>query len=297
LFVAAAGLSLLAFVPVAGAGNIGAYPTNPPSNTPTAQQPQGPGASPQVNNPANPPAADQNAAMPQLPSGFIAKDEDAASGVKSTLVGLTQRAVTKDSYDSFFSSFLSELANRDKARAQEFKGVDQQQLNATISRIQNEWRSKYNQDFDINDKNLVFNDQFPIVQGEVNDTATAAANWPIDATSGQAINAGANSEQQQCNTKELTSGRAVAIIGMPAGNGVAAINVSMVHQLTGWYVDLPVDRTGQQIYTDLSSHLNYIASHQDQWPSDVNEAYRMVARQVVSALYGVSTPAGTASAQ
>jgi hypothetical protein len=271
LFVAAAGVGALAFVPQAGAG--------PDPATPPAQ---------------NQPNVNDVAQTPHLPDGFVLKDEDAASGVKSTLVGLTQRAVTKDSYDSFFSSFLSELAGRDKARAQEFKGADQPQLNQTISQIQTEWQNKYGQEFVVNDTNLVFNDQLPIAQGEVSDPTAAASNWPASTPAGQAV----SSEQQQSNTKELTLGRAVAVVCFHAGDGSPEIKVSLIHQtLSGWYVDLPVERTGEQIYNDLASHLNYVAAHQNQWPSDVADGYRMVARQVVGALYGVSSQGVTASAQ
>jgi hypothetical protein len=76
------------------------------------------------------------------------------------------------------------------------------------------------------------------------------------------------------------------------------MNVSLIHQrVAGWRIDLPIERSGELIYNDLSSHLAYFAAHQDQWPADVNEAYRMVARNVVAALYGVSSPGGPASAQ
>jgi hypothetical protein len=280
LFAATASVAVLGFLPLVSAGDQGTPPTNQPEQN-------------QLNT-------NQSTESLRLPNGFIEKDESAASGVKTTLVQLTQRAVTKDSYDSFFSGFLSDLASRDKARAQEFKGVDQQHLNDLIGQIQTAWQTKYGQAFAVSDKNLMFNDQFPIVQGEVSDpTAAAASVWPVAATVAQAVDAGANSQQQQqCNAKELTMGQAVAVIQFPAGDGLLPIHVSLVHQtLTGWYVDLPVERTGVQIYTDLSSHLTYIAAHQDQWPSDVNEGYRMVARNVASALYGTTSPAGTASAQ
>jgi hypothetical protein len=274
LIIATAGVGALAFIPRAGAGDQGATAANQP-----------------VSNVQNPNDVSRTV---RLPDGFVEKDEDAASGVKSTLVGLTNRAVSKDSYDSFFSGFLSELASRDKERAREFKGVDQNHLNDVIGQIQTEWRSKYGQEFDVSDKNLVFNDSFPIVQGEVSDPTVASNNWPCACNPSQL--ASANSDQQQSNTKELTKGRAVAIIRFPAGDGMPSIDVSMIHQLlTGWYVDLPVDRTGEQIYNDLSSHLTYVASHQDQWPSDVNDAYRMVARNVAASLYGVSSPNGASA--
>jgi len=278
LFAATASVSVLGFIPLAGAGDAG-LPANQPQQT-------------QLNS-------NQSVESLQLPAGFIAKDEGADAGVKSTLVQLTQRAVTKDSYDSFFSAFLSDLASRDKERAQEFKGVDQQHLNGLIGQIQTAWQTKYGQPFEVSDQNLTFNDQFPIVQGEVSDpTAAAASLWPAPATAGQPVDAAPSADQQKCNAKELTLGQAVAVIEYPAGDGQLAIHVSLVHQtLSGWYVDLPVERTGEEIYTDLSSHLTYIAAHQDLWPTDVNAGYRMVARNVASALYGTTSPAGTASAQ
>jgi len=248
-------------------------------------------------DPANQPAVNQNSQNLHLPDGFTEKDEDAANGVKSTLVGLTERAVTKDSYDSFFSGFLSELAQRDKDRARQFTGVDQKHLDDLIGQIQTEWRGKYGQDFNISDQNLIFDDSFPIAQGEVADTNAAASNWPLQSVASQAA-ANADQDQVQSNTKELTTGRAVAVIRFPAGDGIPDMNVSMIHQLlTGWYVDVPVNRTGEQIYNDLTSHLAYIAQHQDQWPSDVNSGYHMVARHVVAALYGVPSNGATAVAQ
>jgi hypothetical protein len=276
LLVAVAGTGALAFLPHAGAADQGGAAATQPSE-------------PNVNE----------AMLPlHLPDGFVAKDEDAASGVKTTLVQLTNRAVTKDSYDSFFSSFLADLARRDKERAHEFKGVDQAHLNDLIGMIQTGWHNKYGQDFDVSDKNLVFNDDFPIVQGEVSDPTAAANAWPVPASEALAVAAGSTSDQQQSNTKELTAGRAVAIIRFPAGDGIPEMDVSLIHQaLTGWYVDIPVDRTGEEIYNNLANHLNYVATHQELWPSDVNNGYRMVARNVAAALYGVSWPGGTASAQ
>jgi hypothetical protein len=262
LVLAAAGVSAVAFVPRATAADPGAQPS-----------------------------------PPALPAGFFDKDESAVSGVKTTLVQLTNRAVTKNSYDSFFSGFLSDLAKRDKERAREFKGADQNHLDDLISQIQTQWHAKYNQDFEVSDKNVTFDERFAIAQGEVSDPTQAISAWPVAAAAGQAVTASSSNEQQDSNSHWLTKGRAVAIMRFPESHGLAAMNVSFIHQPTGWYIDIPVDRTGQQIYNDLSAHLSFIASHQDQWPNDVNDAYRMVTHQVLAALYGVSGPAGSASAQ
>jgi hypothetical protein len=271
--VAAAALATATLIPLAGAQDN----NNRPDQNQATQN--------QTNDQQN---ANDATRQFHLPDGFVEKNEDADGGVKSTLAGLTQRAVTKDSYDSWFSSFLSELDKRDKARAEEFKGADQAHLNALIGQIQTEWRNKYNADFDVNNKNLVFNDQFRIVQGEVSDTAVASNNWPCSGVAGRASLASSSTEQQDLNKKSLDNGTAVAIIRFPAAQGLPDMDVSMIYKtLSGWYVDVPADRTGENIYNDLTEHLDFISSHTDEWPNDVNEGYRMVSRQVIAALYGV----------
>jgi len=285
MFAATAGVATLALYLPLAAGD-------PPMNTPAAAQQD-----------AN---SKESLQTLRLPNGFQEVDLNAASGVKSTLVSLTDRAVTKDSYNSWFSSFLSDLAARDKARAQEFKNPDQAKLNGVIGQIQTKWKAKYGQDFRITDKNLVFGDQFAMVQGKVNEPTVAVRSWPL-AESGQAIAAGASATpmyandtiaKEQADQESLSKGTEVAVIRFPAENGIPDINVSLIHQtMTGWHVAIPSDRKGEQIYNDLYAHLNYIAMNEAQWPADADAAYRMVARNVLAALYGVQAPAGLATVQ
>jgi len=222
-----------------------------------------------------------------LPAGFQAKDVKADSGVKSGLVKLTERAVDKGD----FNRFLAELSVQDRERAREFKG-DQAKLDGIIGDIRTAWKNKYGKDLDINDKNLVFNDRFSIVQGEVSDAAVAINNWPVAIRSGEAMTAGSRtgglSDKQAEKEAKLTKGRDVAVIRFPVGHNLPDMNVSMIHHLPGfWRVDVPNDRTGEQMYNDLLTHLTYIRDHQSEWPADVDDGYRMVAHHAVAALYGV----------
>lgn len=248
-------------------------------------------AGPQENSPA---AQEANAQPLTLPAGFVAKDIDATSGVKSGLVKLTDRALTKGD----FNSFLAELSSQDKERAREFKGVDQSKLDSVISQIQEQWKAKYGQDFKISDKNLVFNDQFQIAQGQVSEPTVAVNNWPVAARSDEAVTAANKSDagtaagdaQKEADAAKLTRGTDVAIVRFPADGHLAPIDVSMIHQALFWRVDIPNDRTGEQIYNDLLAHLNHIQSNEDRWPADENDGYRMVARNVVEAVYGIPVP-------
>ncbi len=201
-----------------------------------------------------------------LPAGFDVKDVGAVSEVKTGLVKLTERSVTKGD----FNKFLAELAKADKERTREFKDVDQKKLDGRISQINKAWKAKYGNKFDVNDKNVVFDERFTIVQGEVADPNVALANWPVAATGSDAVTA-SNKEAADRDTKQakheasaekLEKGRNVAIVRLPAAYGFNAMNVSMIHQLPAFYrVDISDSRTGEQIYNDLLNHLTWIGEH------------------------------------
>jgi len=247
---------------------------------------------PFVVNAADPPVAQQ--AVPDkpltMPAGFKATDLNADSGIRSGLVKLTDRAYATGD----FKSLLSELSTQDKDRAREFKDADQKQLDTMVNQIRDAWKAKYNEKLSVDDKNLVFDNTFAMAQFEVLDPAVAIANWPMPACDKEAVTAAdrsnAKDEKKEEKDSKLTQGRAVAIVRVPGMHDIPALTVSMIHELPmSWRVDVPNDRTGEQIYNDLLSHLTYIRDHQDQWPSDVHDAYRLLAQHAVAAVYGVPT--------
>jgi hypothetical protein len=246
-----------------------------------------------------------------LPAGIRQTDVTSASGIKSGLVKMTDSAVTKGS----FNNFLAELSVQDREKAREYKNPDQSRLDSSIQRIQSAWQAKYNRSIDISDKNLVFNDRFTIIQGKVEDPNLALANWPVAAcsraqqSSDISVNSnvssvngntatpytGSTDQQKEIDDAKLTKGRDVALVRIPAGDGLPEMTVSMIfHYPLFWRVDAPKDRTGEQIYNDLASQLDWIAGHTEQWPSNVDDAYRMVARHAAAALYGVGPTSASA---
>jgi hypothetical protein len=246
---------------------------------------------------ADPPNQNRNdgaLALPalRLPDGFTQTDLTDASGIKTGLVKLTERAVTKGD----FNSLLAELALQDRERAREFKNPDQAKLDNEIDRIQAAWKSKYNEEFSINDKNLIFDDSYQIIQGKVSDPNTAINNWPVNAGQPQAVGAADRNPtggdvQRQITDAKLTKGRDVAVVRFPAVAGTREMTVSMIfHYPLFWRLDVPNDRTGEVIYNDLLGHLKYLADHSAQWPDDKLVAYRVVAHHAAAALYGLEAP-------
>jgi len=234
------------------------------------------------------------AAAPTLPPGFTAKDVKADSEIRSGLAKLTDRALTK----SDFNSMLAELASQDKDRAREFKNVDQARLDGRIDQIRRAFKDKYGKDFYVGDTKTVYG-PFTVIQGEVADPATAMAHWPVNAMASRAMEAGARQEvgadqktvKKEAKAEELTKGRDVAIVRIPASHGMPAVDVSMVHEMPMFYrVDIPNDRTGEQIYNDLSAHLAYLGDRASEWPANIDDAYRMFTHHVAAAMYGVPVP-------
>lgn len=234
-----------------------------------------------------------------LPAGFDVKDVGAVGEAKSGLAKLAERSVTKGD----FEKYLRELAKPDQERTQQFKDFDQKKLDGRIAQIEKAWKDKYGKDFDLDSKNVVFDERFTMVQGEVADPNVALANWPVAATGGEAVTASnketanrdTKQEKREASEEKLQKGRNVAIVHFPAAYGLPAMNVSMIHQLPAFYcVDIPNTRTGEQVYNDLLNHLTWIGEHVDQWPADVNDAYRMVAYHAVAAVEGVDVPSGKA---
>ena len=231
-----------------------------------------------------------------LPPGFTAKDVKADSEVRSGLAKLTDRAITKGD----FNSMLAELATQDKDRAREFKGVDQKRLDGRIDQIRKAFKDKYGKDFSLSDTKTVYA-PYSVIQGEVADPATAMAHWPVSVIAGQAMEASARDRvgnnndknvKKEAKAEELTKGRDVAIVHIPGGShGMGAMNVSMLHEAPAFYrVDVPNDRTGDQIYNDLFAHLTYLGDRASEWPSNIDDAYRMFTHHVVAAVYSLPVP-------
>ena len=232
-----------------------------------------------------------NASVPlALPPGFTEK-KFSDSGVRSEIATVTNDALTVSKY----GSFINDLVDEDRTRLQNEKDRDVADLNGKINVIRKFWKDKYGKDFDA-DKAAFTPEAVAVVTGEVTDVAQAVQNWPLDARTGrpmqqpgEAVTARAAEAGKSGGGKvNLDKGRDVAIARFAASHGAPELTLSMVHELPAqWRFDIPKSRTGDQIHSDLLNHLNFIATHSENWPSDINDGYRMVAHHVLMALYGV----------
>lgn len=227
-----------------------------------------------------------------FPAGFTEKKTHELGDVRSEFATVTEDAVKVDHFDNFINNLVT--GNRDRLR--DAKKRDVADLNGKINVIRKFWKDKYGKEFDPG-KDAFSPEWAAVVTGEVTDSAQAVANWPVDPLTGrpaqmsrEAVTARAVEAGKISGGKvKLDKGRDVALVRIGQGHGLPPLTLSMIHELPAqWRFDIPDTRTGDQIYNDLLNQLNFIATHSEDWPADINDGYRMVAHRVVMALYGVN---------
>lgn len=250
-----------------------------------------------------------------LPAGFEAKDLKDAKDIKDHIAEVTDAAVSHDGFDNV----VRRLADNDRDRLKDAKDKKWDDLNQVAARITQQWKQKYNQDFKLEDhRDMVFNDSYRVIQGEVTDPATAMANWPVQPIMpmrGEAMPAAGREKaaapapgekvsdrgpvmekiatpfkETAVEKTELEKGRKVALVEVPESHGQPAVRLSLLRELPdNWKLDIPNNISGQQVHDNLLKHLTWVADHQNEWPGDVNDGYRMVSHHVLLALYGADT--------
>src|SRR5436190_14084915 len=234
-------------------------------------------------------------APPALPPGVKAKDVgDAVAGIRRTLATMTEAALTKGS----FKDMTERLVDEDRDRIGDFIKQDFSKLDGRIDQVRKAWRDKYGEDFKV-DRDVSLQ-QVALVRGEIDDPQAFASRWPVQPVSADAREPVAAGAAEQANAdaakskpgreSKIEKGRDVAIAAVPPSHGLPQVNVSLVHELLNWKVDVPNTISGQQIHDRLLSHLTYLGDHADQWPSDKKDAAAMFTHHVAMAVYGLDVP-------
>ena len=80
-------------------------------------------------------------------------------------------------------------------------------------------------------------------------------------------------------------GRDIATVLIPANADATELAVPMIHELPdAWRIDLPDNIDGQKLQDNLLKHITMLDEDRANWPSDAFDAYRAVARHVMTAV-------------
>jgi hypothetical protein len=237
-------------------------------------------------------AAKRAADLPKasFPPGVQTKEVQNADGIRAPLAEASEAALTKGGFDDL----VERLVDQDRNRIGDYADQEFTELDGIIDAVRKQWKDKYNDDFDVDDKKAFT--KVVLMQGEIQDPNLVATHWPVPPVQAGAGEAVAAAERKPPPTdannpdSNIEKGRDVALAVFPASHGLPQINVSLVREATGWRIDVPNNVTGPQLNAALSKHLTHIKDNAAQWPADVNEATTMVAHHVMMALYNLDMP-------
>lgn len=233
---------------------------------------------------------------PPFPAGVESDDEpgEEHKALFDTLGEATEAALTKDGFDDF----VERLVDQDRNRIGEDGFAERKfdDLNARVDAIRQAWKNRFGEgDFDADEEQAFA--KLAVIVGKIDDAKALASAWPVPAVTdasgaapGEPVPAAAKEtagNQDPDLNSNLEKGRGVAIATIPASHGLPALNVSFIHELPGWRVDVPNTLTGQQLHDSLLKHLTHVADAQADWPADKNEAALLIAHHVLLGAYGV----------
>ena len=245
-------------------------------------------------------------AAPAFPPGVKVDDdpEEERADLFKTFAAATEAALVKDGFDDFVERLVDQ--DRNRLGADGFTERKFDDLNAAAAALRAAWKEKYGGDDEVDvDEKAAFT-KLAAVVGKIDDPQALAGAWPVapvtddpGAPGAEPVPAAAKetagNEDPDLNSN-IEKGRGVAIATLPASHGLPALNVSLIHELPGWRIDVPNALTGQQLHDSLLKHLTHLTGAQTQWPADKNEAALLVAHHVLLGAYGVDLePAGDAA--
>jgi hypothetical protein len=209
----------------------------------------------------------------------------------SLLGQVTNAALTKGGFNDVIERFNDADRNRLGSYAHDNNNKDKFDiLDGRIAQFQKDWKAKYNENFKIHKDDVVFgNSMFTVAQGEIGKDAQLA---------GERIPAPDPTKPVTGGDRNLEKGRNIAYVTVAASHGLPELKVPLIHELPDvWKIDVPDSVTGQKLYDNLLKHLTMANEHKDQWPADVNDAYRMVSHHVLTAILDVDEKAPAAGAK
>jgi hypothetical protein len=223
-------------------------------------------------------ADEMTAGSTTQPGGEAADAKD----IRKTLRQVTQAALTKGDFSDVVDRFVT--TDRDRLKNDAFTSQNHAILDGRIAQFEKDWQAKYNQSFKIHDLSSVYDNSFATITQERNpDNAQVASEQESAQSSAE------KSQTPPSQDKSVQPGRSVATVTLAATTSTPALAIPLVHEFPDhWAIDVPDTYSAQQLHDNLLTQLTMLDEHKDQWPSDVNEAYRDVTRHVLMAVMGAN---------
>ena len=240
--------------------------------------------------------------------------------IHDVLAQVAEAAFTKDALDDMAERFVD--ADRNRLGQNKAALDDNDALDAKIATLRDDWKAKYNAEFDIKDEDALYGQGFAMIsEGEIADTARpagervsgdattagpgASASGNVGGVSGGAtvnpdtgradvnVNNNTTVDTPRANTDGQTAadtnrndpGRNVATVKIAASHGMPELTVPLIHEAGGWKIDIPDNVDSAKLRDNVSNALDKCQANKDKWPADANEAYRAITHKVLLAIF------------
>jgi hypothetical protein len=209
-----------------------------------------------------------------------------AKDIRETLKDVTEAAVKKGTFDD-----LSErIAAPDRQRIGKFADQKFDDLDGRADEFLKDWKAKYNEDFDIDKANEIYNDQMVSIS-EMNPAEARTAGEKIKEgakDAGEAIKDASKSavgKESATDAEKKDLDRPTATATIAASHGLPEVKVNLVSEFPDqWKIDLPDTVDGQKLKDSVLKHLTMVDEDKANWPADKNDAYRLVSHHMLLAV-------------
>jgi len=219
-----------------------------------------------------------------------------AEEIHDVLAQVAEASLTKKGLDDMVERFVD--ADRNRLGQGDVLKQDHPDLDGRIAQFQQDWKGKYNQDFDIKDEDAVYNLSFARISESEEGARTAGARVGAEVNT-KAGDVGVTAENKtgidapKANTDGNTPadrnlndpGRNIATVHIAASHGMPALDVPMIHEAGGWKLDIPDTVDAKKFKDNVQTALTELDEKKDQWSADANDAYRHVTHRLLLAIF------------
>lgn len=211
-----------------------------------------------------------------LPQGITQKNLSDFEDVRKTFTSFSKSVLKKDNFKDVTDYFVESDRNRLSSAGNQ----NDDAWNKAVDDFEQAWKSKYNRSFDVKDRDKAYSDRFlSVTQGQV-DNPQQITTWPVTPMKNLT-----QSWQKIASSPNIQKGTQVAVAMLTPDTNHDPLNVSLIREGSSWKIDIPDTVSADDLKASFAQHLNEVTNMKDQWPSDPNDAARVVTYHLLTACY------------
>jgi hypothetical protein len=210
-----------------------------------------------------------------------------AEEIHDVLAQVAESALTKGGLDDMVERFVD--ADRNRLGQGDTLKQENAELDGRIAQLQQDWKAKYGQDFDIKDEDKVYGQAgfAMITEGETpgERAQPARERQPGEAAPAAPAPATETPGQTSADRNRDDAGRNIATVTIAESHGMPALTVPLIHEAGGWKIDIPDNVDAAKLRDNVQAALTKCGESKDKWAENVDDSYRAVTHKVLLSIF------------